>query len=163
MALVVEDGTIVDGANTYASQADVDAYHAAMGNKAWAGTGRGAAILRGMAYLENLRWNGRKKTREQPLSWPRIGMYDSDGYSIPQDEVPSEVVTALCEAALVELQEQGSLRTPIKNGGQVTSLKVDGVFAETYQPGVGDTIYRSVLGKLRGLVAGHGTIHVRLA
>lgn len=36
MALTVEDGTIVAGADSYISAEDATAYHAARGNSAWA-------------------------------------------------------------------------------------------------------------------------------
>jgi hypothetical protein len=40
------------------------------------------------------RWNGSRAVVGQPLEWPRSGVLDRDGVSIPSDVVPSEVLDA---------------------------------------------------------------------
>jgi hypothetical protein len=163
--LTVEDGSVVENANSYASIATCNAYHTALGNTAWTGTdaAKEAAILRAMAYLEALTWRGRKYTYEQPLEWPRANVV-LGGYLIETDEVPQKVINALCESALVEIEEANALRPALDRGGQVTSFTLTGVLSETYASGApaGKT-YPAIIGMLRGLTYGSSNIKVELA
>lgn len=86
-----------------------------------------------------LRTDGRDQDRE----WPRSGAYDIEGYSIPSDEVPVEVLNATYEGAKRELATAGSLNPDIKAGGGVLkrvkagSVEVeydnDGSLTKTFQ------------------------------
>lgn len=101
MALVVEDGSVVTGANTYVSLAEF---------KAWADD-RGIAygtdaavtqqIYRAMDYFERLQFIGNKANENQPLQWPRTEAL-IDGYYADATEIPTPVKTALYEAVVVE-------------------------------------------------------------
>jgi hypothetical protein len=119
MALIVEDGTGVTGANSYVSLEDVNEYHAARGNTAWADAAsspdeaREGAIVRATQYIDakyRLRWPGtRKAGRSQRLEWPRSDATDIYGEVIADDSVPQEVADATAEAALREVTAPGSL------------------------------------------------------
>lgn len=73
--LVVEDGTGLPNADSYLSLAGADAYHAALGNAAWATAApadREAALRRATQYLDaRYQWRGEPLTATQALAWPR--------------------------------------------------------------------------------------------
>ena len=103
MPLIVEDGTLPAGANSFASVADADAYHAARLTAAWtdelAEIQKEAALIRASDWLNRkVMWNGRKASRSQRMAWPRSGVVTQDGEIAP-DEIPAEVVEACCELA----------------------------------------------------------------
>ena len=112
MALTVEDGSNVTGADAYVSLADADAYYLAYNGVAWPGTDieKESAIRRATRYLDGIRWKGIKASgRSQPLEWPRFGVYDCDGYVVPSDEVPVEVVDACSLLSFYEAANPGGL------------------------------------------------------
>lgn len=110
MALIVEDGTLVAGANSYITAEDyID----------WAGLRFGydrstapdsssdfeGVILRATDYIEELEFKGSKVSYSQTMQWPRDGVY-IDGYSVGSAEIPAQLKTAIFEAAYAE--ESGS-------------------------------------------------------
>ena len=113
MALVVETGSGRSAADAFETVAYLDAYHSARGNTTWTGetADKEAAIIRATAWLsESFTWAGhRLKGRSQGLAWPRVGIVDRDGNSVPSSEVPVEVKKALAEAALRELVTPNAL------------------------------------------------------
>jgi hypothetical protein len=135
MALVVEDGSGVSGANTYAAVATVDAYHAARKAPlgvcaAWttATTAqKEAAILTAMAFVEGLSWNGVKASSENALEWPRTYVVDRNGFDVASDAIPAAVVNAVCEAAIRELESPGTLLPDKSRDEGIKSVAVPGV------------------------------------
>lgn len=77
--LIVETGAGVPGAESFASVADADAYHAARGNEAWAGLSesrREQCLRLATDYMEAVYgrlWLSERRTEAQGLSWPRVG------------------------------------------------------------------------------------------
>lgn len=117
--------TVTPGATTadsYATLAAADAYHADRGNAAWTGADalKEAALRRATAWLDgrySARWPGvRSFGRDQALDWPRGYAVDRDGYDINAAAIPAEVVHATCEAALRELVKPGSLSPDVTPG-----------------------------------------------
>lgn len=97
MALIVEDGTGVPGANSYASVAYADSYFNARLNQVWGGLlepQKEAALILGTDYI-NARWGrflrGKKTVEDQPLEFPR---------DIYGDEMPNVLLAATCEYAV---------------------------------------------------------------
>jgi hypothetical protein len=89
MAIVVETGEIVDGANSYVSEADLTSFATARGVTL---TGDEEALLiQAMDYIESLSYKGLKKTRDQDLQWPRSGVY-IDSYYLDNDVIPEETL-----------------------------------------------------------------------
>lgn len=133
MAIIKEDGSIVAGANTYSTLAEVDTYHEDRGNTAWVDAddeAKEAAMLRATAGLESKyrdRWIGVKSNHNdanapQFLAWPRKAdpeettdagfttatmtkLVDNDGIEIPVDSIPQLVVQAYNEVCLIELNQ----------------------------------------------------------
>ncbi|AGN30439.1 hypothetical protein SXAG_00158 [Synechococcus phage S-CBS4] len=109
MALVVEDGSGLSGANSYATAAQADTYASDRGLSAWTGdtATKEAALIRATDYLEATyreAWLGYRATKTQALSWPRTNV-EVDLYPIPADEVPVAVRNATIEMAIRALTE----------------------------------------------------------
>lgn len=125
MALTVEDGSIVAGAESYCTVAFADTYHTNRGNTAWTGTDavKEAALRKATDYMLQVyrdRWQGYRAEDGQPLDWPR-GWVVVDGFAVDNDIVPTEVKNACAELALRSLSanlyaDQGQLKSRIKVG-----------------------------------------------
>lgn len=133
MAIIVEDGTIVAGANAYASLTAVDTYHEDRLNTIWTNAEddvKEAAMLRATAGLESKyrgRWHAYKAdhnaaTAPQFLAWPRKcdvdqsrengytsatmdPFTDADGIEYPVTTIPALVVQAYYEVCLIEITQ----------------------------------------------------------
>lgn len=158
--LVVEDGSAKPDANTFASLAAADAYHAARNNAAWAAKpvgDRKAALVRATDYMEQmlrLLWKGSRLTGTQALSWPRAFVPREDYYSTssvapdsvdglyyyPSDLVPSEVVKATAEYALRAVS--GALAEDL--GQRTKREKVDVIEVEYDTASPQYTTYRAI-------------------
>lgn len=80
MPLVIEDGTGVATANSYATVAEFVAFYVDRGNTVLAEADTDqieAALVKGSDYLQQkfrLLWNGARATETQRLDWPRRGV-----------------------------------------------------------------------------------------
>lgn len=105
MPFTVEDGSGVEGANSYVSVADADAYFALRGAPAaWSAATTAAkeqALFLGTQYIEaHYLWStGEVGSDDQGLGWPRTNAEDRHGRTIDSDVVPEVVKQATCEAA----------------------------------------------------------------
>ena len=165
MTMIVEDGSVIAGANVYATLAFLDSYHERMGNTAWEeGEGQEEAMYRAMAWLESRPWNGIKSAYTNPLAWPRLNCYTRDGYLVPSDEVPDQVVNAFCEASLIEHVAPGALRPSLDRGGQISSVSISGAVSVTYSGNApAATVYSTIEGLVSQFVGSRGIIRVELA
>lgn len=158
MAIVVEDGTGLADAVSYASVAQADAYHTARGNTSWtsaAEADKEAALVRATTALDasyQSRYPGYPTHgRTQALQWPRQGAYSQvplgNGYPAPlaTNEIPREIVYALSEAALQELTEPGAMAPIVAPDNYVTSESVAGAVSVTYAAGRPTTSYFAVV------------------
>lgn len=128
MALIVEDGSNVTGADCYASLDDCIAYAVAVYGSSLNGNtaDKEAAIRRAVNYLDGIKWKGtRTNGRSQSLAWPRADMVDADGNDIANDEIPSELIKAQHELARAEFISPGVLSPQLsQRDAAVTSEKV---------------------------------------
>lgn len=164
MALVVETGEGLANAESYASIADIAAYATARG-LTFAITGgtneadAEAAARRATVWLDasfRARFPGRKANgRGQALEWPRIDACDASGEAIASDEVPAEIINALCEAAIREKAIPGGLSPDVTPGQIAKREKVEGaVEIEYFGTGKADdqrpvaTVIGDILGSL---------------
>lgn len=109
MALVIEDGTVVSGANSYVTLNEYRAWANARGITASdSDTVLERYVLRAMDYLEQLIFIGNKANENQPLQWPRTEAL-IDGYYADATEIPSQVKKALYEAIKVEADGKSEL------------------------------------------------------
>jgi DnaT-like ssDNA binding protein len=127
---VVEDGTGLEDANSYASYADWTAYWADRGG-APAGVQAvvEAALVNGADYLGiRYRWKGVRLTLEQALEWPRAYVYrESFAGCAPIEGVPVEVVQANIELAKRALSGELAPDPTVDATGQVVTSKRDKV------------------------------------
>lgn len=146
MAFVVEDGTGLSSANSYADVAFADSYFAERNQAAWTGADnvKTAALIQATDYIE-LRFSnlffGEKKVASQALSFPRI----SDRFA----EMPVSLKRACCEYALRALGAKllpDPVIDPTGQGLERTRERVGPIETETryqYQgPGTVRTIIR---------------------
>lgn len=101
MALTVEDGTIVSGANSYVSDSDYTTYAAARGYTIGSdASAREIELIKAMDYLESYRdeFKGLKVSGSQPLQWPRYSVW-LDTYQLDSNFIPQELKNAQMEAA----------------------------------------------------------------
>lgn len=125
--IIVENGSIVAGANSYASVAEADAYFLARANQEWAlltNAEKESALILGTDYLEatySQAWLGEIVSPDQSLSWPRTGVR-INGFYVASDSVPLRVKQATYEMAF-----RASSGDPliIDQAQRVTKEKVD--------------------------------------
>jgi len=156
MALIIEDGTLTDtDANTYATLSYVTTYCSNLGLSEWADaasdTVREAAILRAMAYIESKSYKGVKAEADDPLKWPREGVYDEDGYAIENDDIPTNLKKALARASYEEIKSSGILEPRLESG--IKREKIDVIETEYFQSSaLSQTIFQAVDNYLQGLL-----------
>ncbi len=106
MTLIVEDGTIVAGAESYCTVAYATTYHSNRGNTAWAAlasdTVREQCLRKSTDYMMQVyraRWIGDRVDEDQVLDWPRESV-EVDGFDILITTIPVEIKNACAELAL---------------------------------------------------------------
>lgn len=160
MALIVEDGTGLAGANSYVSMDDCALYCADRGLSfatSPSATGE-AALIRATEAIDAIyrgRFPGyRVRGRAQALEWPRLAAYDVEGNLIVGDEIPIEVVNATCEAAVRELAVPNSMMPDLKRGGHLKSFKAGSVAVEFGANAAPGTVFSLIDGILAGILGG---------
>ena len=163
MAIIVENGSGVSGANSYITVSGVGVYASKYGYTTWDTDGDGVArtstakeqaLMRAMRYIEGLNWKGTTYSQSQALQFPRSGMLDRDGREILENVVPQVVVDALCEACMICLPESEiDLQPNINRDNYVNYEQVTGAVTVSYTM-KGPIIPRSSIieDKLRGLL-----------
>lgn len=155
MALIVEDGSIVANANSYATRAYIIAYAALRGITLPDSAITDGYAIEAMDYLIRYasRWKGALvNPGVQALAWPRecvrLGRYD-----FPDDEIPSALMDA--ESQLAVYRSQGISLLPVS--GQSAFIKreklgpLETEYSETVQLQAGAT---PTLPAIDGLLAG---------
>jgi len=142
LTFTVEDGSGVAGANSYTTEdvfddyTDLHAYAVTVGDTE-------AALVRASTALDgtyrHLYPGTRTNGRDQGLDWPRTGAVDMNGVTIPDDEIPQEIIDATCELALRELNSPGSTLPDTAASGQAKRLKAGSVEIEFWATSSGGT------------------------
>lgn len=140
--LVLEDGTMPEGANCFALVLDVDNWQRARKSTIWPVAqfimptsneeyeAKEAAILRATDYLNGLSWKGYRAASGRLLAWPRKEVEDEDGFLIPDDVIPEAVKAATCY--LAELVYGGTDLQPIlERGGRIQTSQI-GTLSKTF-------------------------------
>lgn len=165
MALIIEDGSMPEGANTFAGVADTDAYFSVRGNDSWpASTGtdedanltaKESALVRAADYLNTLYWKGRKVQWDWPMCWPRQGVGIPGGDEddlIPDNVVPMQVKRACMELAAI-IYSGADLFESVERGGGIKSETVGPISTTYFDDASGETYYPAVAGLIEGLVS----------
>jgi len=157
MVIVVTPGDA--NADSYASLAQADAWHDGRGNADWAAlteAAKEAALRRATTWIDatyGSRLGGLPVyPRVQALAWPRTGATDTDGYVVPSDAIPVEIVRATAEAALREALTPGSLSPDYVASEAVVREKVGPLEVE-YRGSSGASSVSPVLTIVDGLLA----------
>lgn len=105
MALTVEDGTIVTGAQSYVSIDEANAYHTAMQNTDWdnlADAEKETALTlatRSVDQLYGERYMSVVRSETQKLLFPRSAFYDRHFRYVSDTTIPQALKDAVCEIA----------------------------------------------------------------
>lgn len=135
MVFIVEDGTGVADANSYASDTFADTYFQERAVEGWLGDAltKQAALVRATDYLEqrfSSRFIGAPVDTAQSLSWPRTSAGD-----YTSGEVPLKLQRATCEYALRALTISLAPDLPYDDAGVhvVTTRKKIGPLEKEFQ------------------------------
>lgn len=131
MALVVEDGSIVAGANSYVTDLEFTDYCDARGYTYPATAElREPLLIKAMDYLasKEKHYQGVRTDSTQELSFPRYGVM-LHGYTISSNLIPIELKRSQMELAY---QVSNSEILINETTGNLTSFSVEGVYSETY-------------------------------
>lgn len=104
MTLVVETGTGLSTAESFATVAQADTRLSGFGDTLWptmSEAEKEQALRRATAFMEQQyrqAWRGTRLLRAQALSWPRYGVC-VDGFTVESSVVPAEVIAACIDLA----------------------------------------------------------------
>jgi len=156
--IIVENGTVVAGANSYVSEAGLIDY----------ATDRGVVLngqtdvllIKAMDYIESLAFIGDKHTEDQPLQWPRDEVY-IDRYYIERETIPKELKNGVYTAALaidIALDPLRIIERATKRE------KVDVIEVEYMESNASQTIVRTISAALYKILVpgGHGSSAFRV-
>jgi len=156
MALIIEDGSNVAGANSYVTVEEFQAFYVDRGNTTLAEADDEqveSALVKGSDYLSQkyrLLWKGSRANADQRLDWPRRGVDVPDFFDpfyrdlgnvplsfqdtlwIPENEVPYEVQVAqilLAAETFSGAESTGQLQNSL---GRVTKREKLGVLEVEY-------------------------------
>lgn len=147
--IIVEDGTIVAGANSYITEAELADYATARGLTITPGDEE-MYIIESTDYLETLKFIGTKMTRDQSLQWPRYNVA-IDGWSYLPTDIPPQLKNAQLVIALSI--SQGN--SPIANiEAAVKRVKADVVEIEFADGAVVNTFVPAISAALKKLIRG---------
>lgn len=109
MPVIIEDGSQVVGANSYASESDLELYADQIGVKLTQDSTE--LLLKSALYVETLVFKGYKLTKEQRMQWPRGGA-EVDGWPVATTAIPSELIKLQNEVALLHNSGVDPMATP---------------------------------------------------
>lgn len=129
--LIVEDGTMPEGANTYASLQTIADYLTPRGAEKWFLLSESAQVcfvIQATDYLNGLPYKGAPVGSGRVMAWPQKGQLYADCSPVPENVVPVQVVNALCELCAYAADGRFTPRTTVdEKAGAVTSQNVNGV------------------------------------
>jgi hypothetical protein len=140
--LIVEDGTGVVGANSFASLSQVSDFATLRGVdlSAVSDDTLTAYLVRGTDYLKTFSFVGEQANAFGYLPWPRAGVYFGD-YELPHTTVPTGIVSALCQLCIE--QHNGVVLFASGTGPAVKSEKIGPI----------ETVYATPMGASNALRA----------
>lgn len=132
MALTVETGAIVPGADSYVSLANARTKAAALGlTLPVADADADVALRNGRLYVDGYegQFSGQRVSQAQPLAWPRQ-FATLHGYYWPSDAIPPALIDAQVMAA--SAIAGGANPWAVDDGKAVASEAVDGAVSISY-------------------------------
>lgn len=158
MTFVVEDGSGIAGANAYTSVDVVSAYCSSHGLTfvTSPSTLGEQAIVRASSAIDAIyggRYPGyRTNGRSQGLLWPRAQAWDNEYNLLDSEEIPKEIIQAVCEGAPRELATPNSLMPDLERGGDIRSIKAGSVQIVYGNSASASTIFQIIDGILAPLL-----------
>lgn len=135
--LIIEDGSIVAGANSYATD---DEFYAFANSQGYAlpatQPDREALLIQAYYHMTSTyepRMQGHRVNKDQTGFMPRKGVY-ANGFYISSTEIPEDFKTAQYLTALAI--NDGVNTNAVKDSADLASFEVVGVYKESYQSGV---------------------------
>lgn len=134
MALVIEDGSLIAGANSFVTRAEVIAYAAARGVTIPDEDASDVLAIKGMDYLWSLCYKGDLVSETQSTPFPRSGLVDGDTADDYEHTIPAGVKNAQLQLALdvnagIELTASANPSATLKRS------KVGPIEREFFEPG----------------------------
>jgi hypothetical protein len=97
MTIIVEDGSVVTGANSYATEAELTAYATARGITLTIGAE--LLLIKAMDWIEIQKYKGDQIDCEQVLEWPRYNVITRIGCNTASDAIPRQLKQQLLYVA----------------------------------------------------------------
>ena len=167
MALIIEDGSIVSGANSYVTISGANEYFTAYNDTRWligvSDVNKEAAIMKGMRYIESLDWKGTTVSGSQPLQFPRTGLEDRDGRDVATNVVPEVVKRAVYEAAVRSVSGPAPLQPDLERGGRVSAEQVGSISRAYSRSAPSGAFITTIRGLLKGMLKGGSIINIERA
>lgn len=164
VALIIEDGSMPEGANTYASLAFIKEYleaRARMGFSDMDEAEQAAIMLDATAYINIQSYEGVTAKPGRIMAFPRKDLQYADGTPVPQNVVPAQVPIAQAELCGFMAEGEDLLAPVDKSQGVITSERVDVIAVSYAEPDtssyVGHTGYPAVDGLLNAFLKGSGS------
>ena len=145
MAIVVEDGSQVSGANSYVTEAELSAYATARGTSLTVDTEQ--LLIRAMDYVESLEYQGSIIAETQPLQWPRSPVI-VDGYDVSSTTIPTLLKEGLMETAIAI--DGGT--DPLADLERTTTKETVGPISVEYETGSATVTVQKITNKLKKLL-----------
>lgn len=129
VTITVEDGTCVQGSNSYVDLEEARAYAEQYGKTLPADDDEaGAMLIAGAAYVNSYRdrFKGVQVCRPGLMAWPRYGAYlyempHEAPKPFPDDEIPPELIAAQCDAIIAV--SDGIVLMPTYAGGDLPIIR----------------------------------------
>ena len=134
MALIIEDGTIVVGANSFVTAAEFIAYAGARNIAIPAiSTEQEALLILAVDYLfsKEQEMKGARVSAIQDLVYPRRGVC-ANGFNVASDAIPQSLKNAQMELGIQSFTSSLLISGTNQN---LASFNVDGVYSESYHSG----------------------------
>tara|TARA_R110000737_G_C14374187_1_gene449352 strand:- start:104 stop:601 length:498 start_codon:yes stop_codon:yes gene_type:complete len=157
MTTVVEDGSIVAGANSYISDADFSTYANDRGvtiNNGAVVTGKVAELLLNAAlYVESLYFIGLKLTKDQDMQWPRANVY-IDSFAVASSEIPKLLINLQAEVAIAIDAGNNPLNTIERSVKRTKLGPIEKEYADNAAPFAINLKIKALERKLTGISGG---------
>lgn len=138
MSLIIEDGSVVTGAQSYASATDLKNRMAGLTGapvvvNTYTDTQLENFLLQAMEYLETEQFQGGKtQPQTQALQWPRWGVVVREHYLLA-NQIPPELIQAQCALAIDAMTlDLLPTTTPTGVRGEVVQESVSGAVSVSY-------------------------------
>lgn len=156
MALIVEDGTIVAGAESYLSVADADTYWSNRNVPNWDGSAanKEAALRIATQFIDaTYEFESVLQDANQPLKWPRSGFLGKSGRSYDSNTIPQCIKDATAELAR-EWVLNGALVPNLDRGGDIKRVKAGSVEVEYMDKAMGGKSFAYISRLLNDVING---------